>query len=143
MTALSPALSELVHDPHRLPPAPVGRAFVPARPAAAVRPLPGVVPAQAPTDFSSSEWDTTPSVPNQLQIPDAFRPDKVEALTLRTNSAEDMKRYADILTNVRSNRACYAIVEHDRQFHDGVWLIFMVLQHFMFKRVLNLRKPSP
>lgn len=82
-------------------------------------------------------------MPNQLQIPDAVKPDKVEVLTLRMSDAEEAKRYADILANVRSNRARWQIVEHDRQFHNGTWLVFLVLQHFLFKRTLDLRKPSP
>lgn len=140
MTSLQPPPDELLHDPNRLPPAPVGRAVLPARPGATRAQPPAAPPAAG---FSNSDWDANPSVPNQLQIPDAFRPDRVEVLTLRTDSEPDMTRYSEILSNVRSNRARQAIIEHDRQFHNGTWLIFLVLQHFLFKRVLDLRKPSP
>lgn len=128
-------------DPVRLPPPPVGRAIIPAiRPGQSRGAQPPVAPS---VGFAEGAWDNQPSVPDQLRIPDAVKPDKVEVLTLRTENKEDMARYAEILTNVRSNRARYQIVEHDRQFHGGTWLIFLVLQHFLFKRVLDLKKPSP
>lgn len=136
-TVLLPAPAEILVDPMRLPPPPVGRAFVSSRPVPGVRTAP---PATVPVGSLSDQWHDEPSMPNQLQMPDAVRPEKVEVLTLQTDKPADMVRYAELLSSVRGPKARRQLLEHDRQFHNGAWLIFLVVQHFQFRRVLE-KKP--
>jgi len=84
------------------------------------------------------EWLDTPTIPDQLDTPEFWKSDGIEAKLFDVSNAEDLKMYNDLLSKVDMPNSNVFFREHKVEAFQaqGTWKVFVLIQKVKFRKLI-------